>query len=669
MVNRKKDKELIAVIILSALAVLLAVILAFLLLRRGRKPSATIEEKLRLGQKYLTELDYDNAITAYAEVIEIDDRNTEAYAGLGDAYAGQEDWPAAVENYDKAIMTAADKALVEDSGDGNPDSARSGDERADVRDREERLLAVLESGSEEPVQGVLKNNLDVGYFSEIIAARDNAIESELNIIYAGGGGYKEIEDWLIKIKHPSYMPQNEEIVSLFPVDEETSRSQFDKKIRELVNEEGILPAGIDFSDNFEVSTGIGYDRFEVTEEARLRNRGLLFADIHDYDGDGSDELLIFRRYSLTDPYAYGIGDDERSGFAAEIYEAGDDGAELADIMEMGVGDSLYHAFGSSCVNVFRIDTDSGAVLYMETYLGEQDHGPDNSVICAKYRDGGFTEYQGIRYGCWSDRDSCGICFVPDSLQAFMHLSGRDAMTNNTGEDCGWKIEELPVNGVTDRPRASFEKGLLEMGLYQKLWREDHVYMEGEQYAPAAEECFSPVDGTLVNLGQYYIGQVFEGADFENGLSLFQRMWTDYQGSLDVYRREAGLSPDTYVSLLKAAKQPAEPEPDRAEIELTMEAFRIPYGSYFGGKPQGDGVLGMEMNLHEDMSYTMESSYGIFGEKQGYQYNYSGTFEIDRINADGNPVLVFHCNKGDFELTWYEENQTLDNEVFGVWFEG
>ena len=56
MEYRKKDSKLIIVILLAAAAILLAAIFVCLKQRSGDSSSG-IDEKLRLGQKYLSELD------------------------------------------------------------------------------------------------------------------------------------------------------------------------------------------------------------------------------------------------------------------------------------------------------------------------------------------------------------------------------------------------------------------------------------------------------------------------------------------------------------------------------------------------------------------------------------------------------------------------------------
>lgn len=74
-------------------AVIIVICFAVFALMSGRNSSANrIEELMDLGNKYLTEQDYEQAIVTYQEVIGIDPKCEEAYHGLADAYIGMEDY-------------------------------------------------------------------------------------------------------------------------------------------------------------------------------------------------------------------------------------------------------------------------------------------------------------------------------------------------------------------------------------------------------------------------------------------------------------------------------------------------------------------------------------------------------------------------------------------------
>lgn len=70
-----------------------------------------IKEKLELGEKYLTEMKYEEAIVAFEEVISIEPRRMEAYLGLADAYLGLEQQEKAVESLERGIAVIKQEKL------------------------------------------------------------------------------------------------------------------------------------------------------------------------------------------------------------------------------------------------------------------------------------------------------------------------------------------------------------------------------------------------------------------------------------------------------------------------------------------------------------------------------------------------------------------------------
>ena len=98
--KKKKDLLSIIVIVLVALATILALFLVVLRLiipvLHSNIGTRVVKRELRLGNKYLSEMEYDKAVTVFSKVIEIDGKNTEGYAGLADAYAGMGEWTPSV---------------------------------------------------------------------------------------------------------------------------------------------------------------------------------------------------------------------------------------------------------------------------------------------------------------------------------------------------------------------------------------------------------------------------------------------------------------------------------------------------------------------------------------------------------------------------------------------
>ena len=102
------------------------------------------QSHLDLGQKYLLDGNYEQAIVEFNRVIEIDPKNVEAYIGLADAYAALGDYESAIEALERGIAeTDSDelrakleeiRALAEaaasagEEGQGETETGTGGDE-------------------------------------------------------------------------------------------------------------------------------------------------------------------------------------------------------------------------------------------------------------------------------------------------------------------------------------------------------------------------------------------------------------------------------------------------------------------------------------------------------------------------------------------------------------
>ena len=75
---------------------LLLVLAVFVLLTACSSKAATATDKIELGQKYLTELNYTEAVASFTEAIKLDPDNIPAYMGRAEAYM-------ALGEYDKAL--------------------------------------------------------------------------------------------------------------------------------------------------------------------------------------------------------------------------------------------------------------------------------------------------------------------------------------------------------------------------------------------------------------------------------------------------------------------------------------------------------------------------------------------------------------------------------------
>lgn len=84
-------------VLITVVACVVILCVAILLIHSNSgKKAPSLEDQLALGQKYLEEMDYDDAILAFEAAIEIDPKCEEAYVGLASAYVGLEDYEKAV---------------------------------------------------------------------------------------------------------------------------------------------------------------------------------------------------------------------------------------------------------------------------------------------------------------------------------------------------------------------------------------------------------------------------------------------------------------------------------------------------------------------------------------------------------------------------------------------
>lgn len=92
----------------TGLRLIAAVLLEVFLFTACASGASRASEKIELGQKYLTELNYTEAVAAFTEVIKIDPSNIEAYAGRAEAYKGLKQYEEAKADYTTVIEKADD---------------------------------------------------------------------------------------------------------------------------------------------------------------------------------------------------------------------------------------------------------------------------------------------------------------------------------------------------------------------------------------------------------------------------------------------------------------------------------------------------------------------------------------------------------------------------------
>lgn len=154
MKNKKKKVYLSVVII-----VIIAIITGLILYKNS--DAVKVREQLDLGKKYLSELEYDQAVAAYEAAIEIEPMNVDAYLGLADAYIGKSDYEAAALALQKGYELTQDETLKNKLDEVNLeiDRLRVVAEAAKLKEEEEKK-EIFKSKEENKYSEVNLNFLD-----------------------------------------------------------------------------------------------------------------------------------------------------------------------------------------------------------------------------------------------------------------------------------------------------------------------------------------------------------------------------------------------------------------------------------------------------------------------------------------------------------------------------
>lgn len=103
---KKKKKGIVVAVALLILGVLIASLTVF-----GGADKIRVARLCSLGERYLSELEYEEAIVAFEAAIEIKPKTEDAYIGLADTYVGLEDYESAVEALDRGIRETDSESL------------------------------------------------------------------------------------------------------------------------------------------------------------------------------------------------------------------------------------------------------------------------------------------------------------------------------------------------------------------------------------------------------------------------------------------------------------------------------------------------------------------------------------------------------------------------------
>ena len=107
----KKGSKWIIIVPAVIAAAVLALILAFFL--PAQTNAKKLEKQLKLGDKYLSELEYEQAVAAYQLALDIDPKSVEAYLGMAEAYIGMNDPAEALRALQKGYDLTQDERIAE----------------------------------------------------------------------------------------------------------------------------------------------------------------------------------------------------------------------------------------------------------------------------------------------------------------------------------------------------------------------------------------------------------------------------------------------------------------------------------------------------------------------------------------------------------------------------
>lgn len=256
-VKKKSKGKLITIISVSCIAVIGVITAAVMLLSQPDMQTQT-DEQISLGEKYLSEENYDEAIIAFKKAIDIQPNNPELYIKLADAYTAKGDTDNAV----KALEDGYEK---------------TGDESIKKKLDELQVKIKYEKFVKEGQTALSNKNYDeaVKSFESAIELKPNEAEPYLS----ASDGYigKEDIDNAVKTLEKGY--------------EATKSEEIKAKLDELNNTD-------DTEERYAAYLKAAEELMDKCGEGKMKNTagsdemlyGLAIVKLPDFDGDGKEEL-------------------------------------------------------------------------------------------------------------------------------------------------------------------------------------------------------------------------------------------------------------------------------------------------------------------------------------------------------------------------------------------
>ena len=152
---KKKNKWLMPVIVAGVAAVVLAILIATFF--SVTAPKRALKKQLDIADKYLADLDYENAILAYEKAIEMDPKDARGYFGAANVYEALADRDIEEKQYTSAIDYLEKGITVLEKGIAETDSEKLKEKKTQLEEKLKSVPEETEGGVESA--GVFKGEL------------------------------------------------------------------------------------------------------------------------------------------------------------------------------------------------------------------------------------------------------------------------------------------------------------------------------------------------------------------------------------------------------------------------------------------------------------------------------------------------------------------------------
>ena len=151
IITKKKGKTGLIIGIIAAVIAIIG-IGVFLFIFATGSDTRKVNKQIELGEKYLTELDYENAILCYKEAVKIDPKNEKAYLGLAEAYRIAINHFEEEKDYEKALEYVDDAIDDMKAGAINTNSDEIRDALDEFKEKKEELTEKKDGKDQEDVE-------------------------------------------------------------------------------------------------------------------------------------------------------------------------------------------------------------------------------------------------------------------------------------------------------------------------------------------------------------------------------------------------------------------------------------------------------------------------------------------------------------------------------------